>query len=172
MKYLRNDDASINVQLFNKIEDGDDELVSQTDYNCSTLPEVNQLRGLAYGISKLMAERTSELSPSQDKLDGIQEVWDALATGEWERPRKAGTGPTVRIEIEALAAIRKITVKQAQTLIKKYDKDAQEKIFANPAVQKVVAKLQAAVEKTDEDVSFDDLIPAEDGTDPASAPAA
>ena len=161
MKYIRSDLGAVNVQLFNKVEGGEDELVSDTPYDCTKLPEVNQLRAMAYGVSKLMAERTSELSPSSDKVDAIGEVFDALMTGEWERPRKAGSGPTVRIEIEALAAIRKITVKQAQTLIKKYDKDAQEKIFTNPAVVAQVAKLQKATDATDEGTNFDDLLAAD-----------
>lgn len=157
MKYDRSDSAVVTVKLFNKIEDGDDELVDSVEYDCTSLPEANQLKGLAYGVSKIMAERTSELSPGSDKMDGIQEVWDALLTGEWERERKKGAGPTVRIEVEALASLRGITVKQAQTLLKKYDKEKQEQIFAHESVVAKVAELQESVDSTPDDVNFDDL---------------
>lgn len=157
MKYERTDEGLVHVKLFNVVEDGENELADEAIYDTADLPEVNQLRARAYGISKIMAERTSELSPSPDKLEGIQEVWDALLTGEWERERKKGGGPTVRIEIEALAAMRGITVKQAQTLLKRYDKEKQEEIFAHEAVQAKVAELQEQMEDT-ADATFDDLI--------------
>lgn len=158
MKYDRRESGEVAVQLYNVVENGENELVDETIYDCTQLPESNQLKGLAYGISKLMAERTSEHSPGPDKMEEIQNVWEALLSGEWERERKKGGGPTVRIEVEALAALRGITVKQAQTLLKKYDKEQQENIFANDTVQAKVAELQAQIDDTDEDASFDDLI--------------
>ncbi len=158
MQYERKADGSIVIGLFNKVEDGENELVKSVVYDCTQLPEAIQLTGLAYGVSKVCAERTSEISPSLDKLEAIQEVWDALAEGNWERERKKGAGPTVRIEVEALANLRKISVKQAQVLIKKYDEAAREKIFANPAVQAEVKKLEAKAAKVDDDMNLDDLL--------------
>ena len=157
MRYDRKDDGRVIVQLYDVVEDGDNTLADSVEYDCNELSESIQLKGLAYGVSKIMAERTSELSPGADKLEGISEVWDALLEGQWERERKKGTGPTVRIEVEALAALRGITVKQTQTLLKKYDKEQQEKIFANEAVQAKVAELEAeAGDAADED--FGDLL--------------
>lgn len=161
LRYIRNDSGILNINLMNIEEGKENELLASRAYDCNTLPETNRVKGMVYGISKLCAERTSEISPGVEKLDAIDEVWEALLTGEWERERKKGGGPTVRIEVEALAALRKISVKQAQTLLKKYDKDAQEKIFANPAVAKQVKKIEDAQAKVSDDVTFDDLIPAE-----------
>ncbi len=161
LRYDRNTDGTLGIKLFN-VEDGKENvLVNTLILDCKKESAENQTKAMVYGFSKIFAERTSDIVPSQDKLDEIQEIYDALVDGPWERERKKGGGPTVRIEVEALAGLRGITVKQAQTLLKKYDKDAQEKIFTNPKVVAAVAKLQAKVEKTSDDISFDDLVPDE-----------
>ncbi len=158
MKYDRKDDGTLVIQLFNVVEDGDNALVKDVTYNCLELPESIQTKALVYGVSKLCAERTSETSPSEDKLEGIDEVFESLLAGNWERERKKGGGPTVRVEVEALASLRGITVKQCQTVLKKYDKDAQEQIFSSDAVQEKVAEMAEASEGAADDVSFDDLV--------------
>ena len=156
MRYERKDDGRVIAQLFDVVEDDDNTLADSVEYDTNELSEAIRLKAQAYGVSKIMAERTSELAPGPDKMEGIQEVWDALLGGDWERERKKGTGPTVRIEVEALAALRGVTVKQAQTLLKKYDKAQQENIFNNPQVQAKVKELEAEAADAD-DISFDDL---------------
>jgi len=108
-----------------------------------------------YGLSKVLQDRESG-ADMMDKLNAYQECFDdTLKAGILARERKSG-GPTVRVEVEALAAIKDITVKQAQTLIRQYPKEAQEKIFKSQAVLAQVAKLQTTEEP--KEGAFDDLL--------------
>lgn len=110
-----------------------------------------------YGLTKFCQDRKSQ-SDVMNKLDDYQEVFDMLAQGVLTQDRKS-SGPTIKLEVEALANLRKTSVKHVQTLLKKYSKEEREEIFANDAVQKEVEKLKkklAAQEASDD--SFDDLL--------------
>ncbi len=114
---------------------------------------------LLYGMTKILQDRESGTEMSL-KLDAYNECFeDTLKIGVVARARTS-SGPTVRIEVEALAKLKKITVKQAQGLLQKYSKENREIIFASEPVQKEVAKLQKIVDKSDEAESLDDLLPA------------
>lgn len=107
-----------------------------------------------YGLSKFCMDRESA-TPMLEKLPAFSKLLDdTLYLGVWDRPRSS-SGPTVRIEIEALAKLKGMTVKQAQLLLRKYEKDDQEAILTSEAVQAQLAKMKPA--EVDED-AFDDLI--------------
>ena len=109
-----------------------------------------------YGLSKVLQDRESA-ADMMTKLTAYQACFDdTLKAGILARERKSG-GPTVRIEVEALAKLKGITVKQAQTLIRKYEKDDQEKIFSSEAVQTIVEEMQASTDEAPEG-AFDDLL--------------
>ena len=107
-----------------------------------------------YGFTKILMDRESGAN-MLDKLTAYKACFDdTLAIGVIARERKSG-GPTVRIEVEALAKLKGITVKQAQTLLQKYDKDDRETILASDAVTAQVAKMKPV--EVDEH-AFDDLL--------------
>lgn len=109
-----------------------------------------------YGMTKLLQDRESG-ADVLDKLDKYSALFDeTLKIGVLKRERKAGQGPTVKPEIEALASLKGITVGQAQKLLRKYDKEQQETILSSEAVQDELTKLKATVE--DDVDSLDDLI--------------
>ena len=103
----------------------------------------DSLKGMValYGIKALLADRTSDTNfgtgatPDQ-KIAAWNEVAELLRSGVWERERKAGA-PVVSAEVEALAAVKGITVAEAQAALRKYDKATREKILSN---EKIVAK--------------------------------
>lgn len=159
ISYDRNADGTLLIKLMNVTDEGK-EVADSRSYDCTELPEEIQTKSLVYGVSKLCAERTSDTPPSDDKLNAIDEVFQSLLDGNWERERKKGTGPTVRIEVEALAALRGCTVKQVQTLLKKYDKEQQESIFAHEDVVAKVEEMKADMGELDDDANLDDLISA------------
>jgi hypothetical protein len=108
-----------------------------------------------YGLTKLVQDRESG-ADMLEKLEAYQACFnDTLLIGVLARTRKSG-GPTVRIEIEALASVKGITVKQAQLLLRKYEKDDQEKILASESVVAQVAVLSATEEPAEGDL--DDLL--------------
>ena len=110
-----------------------------------------------YGITKILQDRESG-ADILDKLDAYQSCFDdTLKAGILARERKSG-GPTVRVEVEALAKLKKLTVKQTQTLLSKYEKDDREKILTSAAVQAEVKKLAKANADEPQADAFDDLL--------------
>ena len=107
-----------------------------------------------YGFTKILQDRESG-ADMLDKLSAYKSCFDdTLAIGVIARERKSG-GPTVRIEVEALAKLKGITVKQAQTLLQKYSKEDRETILASEAVTEAVAEMQPTEVAED---AFDDLL--------------
>lgn len=95
-----------------------------------------------YDLTKILMDRESGTEMAE-KLAAYQSCFDeTLAIGKLNRDRKSG-GPTVRIEVEALAKLKDMTVKQAQTLLQKYDKDQREQILTNPAITAMVEEMKA-----------------------------
>lgn len=112
---------------------------------------------ILYGMTKLVQDRESGADMLQ-KLDAYKECFDAtLAIGILARERQGGA-PTVRLEVEALAVVKKIGVKQAQALLAKYSKEDREKILASEPVKKQTEKMAKKLAEEVDTVSFDDLI--------------
>ena len=113
-----------------------------------------------YGIKALLSDRTSDISfgtgaTPEQKMEAWGEVAELLKQGIWERERKAGA-PVVSAEVEALASIKGITVAEAQTALRKYDKATKEKILANPKIVEKAKEIKAARE-TAETLDLGDL---------------
>ena len=99
-----------------------------------------------YGIKALLSDRTSDVSfgtgaSPEEKMAAWAEVAELLKAGTWERERKAGA-PVVSAEVEALAQLKKITVAEAQTALRKYDKATKEKILANAQIVELAKKIK------------------------------
>lgn len=123
---------------------------------------VKALTGL-YGLSKVLQDRTSDVSfggkdstaTPEEKLAAMDEVFGLLREGTWERERKAGA-PVVSAEVEALAALKGITVAEAQTALRKYTKELREKILSHQSIVDKAKEIKAAREKA-AGISLDDL---------------
>lgn len=116
------------------------------------------MRGLVwdYGIAKLGMDRASQFD-GLDKLDKIQQVYDDLCEGVWERESKRGS-VIVAAWIEALAEVKGATIPEIQASLKGYTDEQKDKIKANPAV---VAKTQEVVNRragAGSTVSLDSLL--------------
>lgn len=111
-----------------------------------------------YGVSKILMDKQSAID-MMSKLEAFQELFDdTLKVGILNRERQSG-GPTIRVEIEALANIKKITAKQAQKLLAKYDKEVREEILTSVKVKNEVAKMaKKFTEEAADEITFDDLI--------------
>lgn len=113
-----------------------------------------------YGIKALLSDRTSDVSfgtgaTPEQKMEAWGEVAELLRSGVWERERKAGA-PVVSAEVEALAQLKKITVAEAQTALRKYDKATKEKILANPQIVELAKQIKASRESA-KDLDLGDL---------------
>ncbi len=139
----------VSVQVIDRESEA---VVESREFDASGVHEnVRPLVGL-YGLSKLLQDRSSETPTGPGKLSAMQEVYDLLSRGEWERERKAGA-PVVSAEVEALAEIKKITVAQAQAALRKFTKEQKDKILSNPAIVAKAAEIRAARETSNVDLS-------------------
>jgi hypothetical protein len=142
------------VTLKKRVTDGDDEVVGTRTYKPSDWGPTCQRRNTLYGASKVLQDRTSDLSGEESRLDSMDEVASRLEADHWEKEREAA-GPTVRIEVEALAEIKGVKVAAIQKALRDYDAEARERILSSAAVQAKVQEMQAA--SSDSDLSLDDL---------------
>ncbi len=148
---LKADDATVNVQVIDR-ESGD--AVESEVFNAKELPENIRPVVALYGLSKLLQDRSSDTDSGPEKLDAMREVFAMFKAGQYERERKAGA-PVVSAEVEALAAIKKITVAQAQAALRKYTKEQREKILSHAEIVERAKAIRAA--RVDSNVSLDDL---------------
>lgn len=147
---LKADDATVNVQVIER-ESGD--AVESETFQAREVHDNIKANVALYGLSKLLQDRSSDTDSGPEKLDAMREVFAMLKAGQWEKERKAGA-PVVSAEVEALAALKKINVAQAQTALRKYTKEQRDKILANPAI---VAKAKEIRASRETDVSLDDF---------------
>lgn len=159
-------DATAMTVLFQVIDRESEKAVETLTLDAKELPDTIRPDIALYGLSKLCMDRTSEVNFSDDKttpkskLAAVQEIFDMLKGGVWERERKAGA-PLISAEIEALAELRKVSVSEMQNALRKYTKEQREQIFANAAVVSKVAEIKAK-RAVAEDLDLNDLIPEAD----------
>ena len=109
-----------------------------------------------YGLSKILQDRTSDMSDNPARLDAMQEVYDRLSSGQWQKEREA-SGRTVNPLVEALAAIKGVEVSVIQTKLKSLEAETRDKILAHPKVVAMAAEITAKKEGAAEELSLDDL---------------
>lgn len=105
-----------------------------------------------YGYSKLLQDRSSDITTGPEKITAMIEVAALLKSGEWEKERKVGA-PVVRPEVEALAQLKNCSVGDIQATLKTYTKEAKEKVFSNPKVVALAAEIKAKRESGSVDLS-------------------
>jgi hypothetical protein len=148
---LKAEDGTVNVSVVER-ESGD--IVETEVFQARELPDNIKPTVALYGLSKLLQDRSSDTDSGPEKLDAMREVFAMFKAGQYERERRAGA-PVVSAEVEALAALKKITVAQAQAALRKYTKEQRDKILSNAAIVEKAKEIKAAREKSD--VSLDDL---------------
>lgn len=148
---LKAEDATVNVQVIER-ESGD--TVETEVFQAREVADGIKTNVALYGLSKLLQDRSSDTDSGPEKLDAMREVFAMLKAGQWEKERKAGA-PVVSAEVEALASLKKITVAQAQSALRKYTKEQRDKILGNAAIVAKAKEIRAARENVD--VNLDDM---------------
>jgi hypothetical protein len=112
-----------------------------------------------YGAAKFVMDRTSQVpAASSDKLAAMQEYWDLAMSGQLQKPREGGAGPTVSPFVEALAEIKGVSVADIQRSLRKYTAEQRASIEANPTVSAAIEKVKARrAAASEEGISLDDL---------------
>lgn len=121
--------------------DANDVTVATDVFSFNDVHESQQDRVSLYGLSKLLADRTSGTGDKRKKLKEMQEVMDRLAEGEWSKERVVGA-PIVSVFVEALAELKGITVPQAQKALSGYAKETREKILSNQKVVEIAERIR------------------------------
>lgn len=127
--------------LFNVL-DASDKVVADRQYDIAELPQAIVDRVTAYGLNKVLTDRTSDETDKVAKLDAMDSVFAMLKDGEWKKERQVGA-IVVSAEVEALAEWRTGgDIAMAQKALASYDKDTRKKILANPEVVKRAAAIK------------------------------
>ena len=113
---------------------------------------------LLYGYSKLLQDRASSTPAGPEKLDAMNEIAESLIEGNWERERKSG-GPTVSIEVQALASLKGVDVRTIQQTLGRLSKEQREEILSNPRVTEAADAIRAADSQA-EDIDLTDMLSA------------
>ena len=148
---LKAEDATVNVQVIER-ESGD--TVETEVFQAREVADAIKTNVALYGLSKLLQDRSSDTDSGPEKLDAMREVFAMLKSGQWEKERKAGA-PVVSAEVEALASLKKITVAQAPSALRKYTKEQRDKILGNAAIVAKAKEIRAARDTVE--VSLDDM---------------
>lgn len=112
----------------------------------------------AYGLSKVLQERPSQIKGSAEKLAAMRESFEVLKGGKWREYKEGGgsRGPKLdAIFVQAVADEKKVKVPQAEAALRKMDKDTIKQIRNLPAIQARMEKLRASAEEGDVDLGFD-----------------
>lgn len=139
------------------ISDGD---VTLRSFDFSELPEELDGKFMELGRkTKLANFAASAKSEGRDRLDMIDEGWAQLTEGVWEKEREGG-GPTVSVEVEALAKIKDVSVASIQKALRAYDAETRKAILAKVAKTATAAAIRKAREeaKADGDVDLSDQL--------------
>ena len=133
--------------------------IESRSFDASRVHESLRSSVALYGLSKLLQDRTSDKSVKEhgiEKLDFMEEVLARFEAGEWAAERKIGA-PTVSVEVEALAALKGVSVAVMQKSLRAYTKEQREGILANEAVVAKAAEIKASRENA-ADVDLSDLV--------------
>lgn len=142
------------TKVIMKVMDGKVEK-DRAGFDFSALPDLIQAQVSLYGLNKVLQDRTSDEKDKEAKLYAMDGVYSQLMDGVWKKDRVGGA-PTVRIEVEALAELKGVSVSAVQKALKDYTPEQKDQIFANPALVEIVARLRS--EREEESPSLDDLL--------------
>lgn len=153
---LNTESMQVIVEVINKASK---EVVGTETFEASEIHDSCKQKVALYGYSKLLQDRSSDCKNKLEKLEAMRAVAAQLAAGQWAKERKIGAVVTSP-EVEALAALKQISVPAAQAALKSYPKEIRAQILANEAIVAKAAEIRAAREDADV-ASLDDLVPTE-----------
>lgn len=134
-------------------------LVTRT-YDLTDLPEDNRAHSDAYGVNKVLTDRTSGEKDKLKKIELMDKVWSLLCSGEWAKERVVGA-PVVSPAVEALGLLAEPTMSIAETqeALSQYKPEVRKALLAR---DDVVAKAKEVSEARKERKArnFDDMVPA------------
>ncbi len=146
-QFERSQDADGNVD-----PSGDKTDVATEAFAFDSLAPNAQAFAQCYGLSKLLQDRTSDLSKDRGRVAAMKEVYDRFCAGQLEKEREA-SGPTVSVEVEALATLQGVPVAVIQKKLRTYTAEQREKILSHPKVTAKAEEISAARSEAD-DSSF------------------
>lgn len=121
------------------------------------MPDEMADRVFDYGLAKLGMDRASQVDMGVDKIARINQVWEDLCDGVWERESVRGA-PVVAAWIEAIAEIKGASVADVQKSLKGMTDEQRDAIKANPKVAKLAEEIAARRKDDDTAVDLGDLI--------------
>ena len=134
---------------------GTDKLTGKTvSLSWEDVSEENRPRLACFALKTILATRTSAEN-ADVKVAAMMEVAELLGSPRWDRERQGGS-PTVSLLVEAVAAVKGISIPAAQKALAGYDKEAKKAIEGNPKVAAKMAKLRKLREESQE-VDLGDL---------------
>ena len=151
------DNSAVVVQVVDR--DDNNKVVAERPFSAARVHESIRGKVALYGLSKLIQDRTSDKSVKEHgegKLEFMEAVLARLETGEWAAERTAGA-PTVSAEVEALAAIKGVSIAAIQKSLRAFSKENRQGILANEQVVAKAAEIKAA-RATADDVDLSEML--------------
>ena len=152
---LNVEDMSVDVEIQLRT---DDSVVASERFMAADIHNSLKQQVSLYGYSKLLQDRASDVQIGPEKLDAMKAVAAQLASGQWAKERKIGA-IVVSPAVEALAAIKQISVPAAQAALKAYPKEVREQILGNEAIVARAKEIYEARQAA-EVANLDDMVPA------------
>ena len=152
---LNVDGGSVDIIQFRRGEGDDKEEQDRASFPIGELHADVTMKNNLYGLSKILQDRTSSESSSDTRIESMRAVFTRLCEGHWEKEREAG-GPTVSIEVEALARFKEVSVAAIQRSLRTVDAATRDRILASPKLAPHIAEIRAEraqVEETGVDLS-------------------
>ena len=161
---LNVEDMSVDVEIQLRT---DDSVVAKERFMAADIHNSLKQQVSLYGYSKLLQDRVSDVQIGPEKLDAMKAVAAQLASGQWAKERKIGA-IVVSPAVEALAAIKQISVPAAQAALKAYPKEVREQILNN---KDIVARAKEIYEarQAAEVANLDDMVPPPAATEASGA---
>ena len=150
------EEMSVDVSI---IARADDSVAASDRFMAADIHDSIKSQVALYGYSKLLQDRASDVPIGPEKLEAMKAVAAQLASGQWAKERKIGAVVTSP-EVEALAALKQISVPAAQAALKAYPKEVRAQILGNDAIKQLAAQIEAARSEA-EVTSLDDFVPVE-----------
>lgn len=131
-------------------------------FDAASVPDMLESRdgqrsAKAYGVLKLLQDRTSQCDDPAEKLAEMQRYFAVFVSGQW-REYKEPAGGSAKLDalfVAAVAQVKQCSVAQAEAGLRKLDAATVKAIRALPAVQAALAALRAEAGAT---VELDDLL--------------
>lgn len=129
--------AAMNVHFMAQVRDGEEwKTQREATFEWADLPADVQAFASLYGLSKLLQDRTSDAGKMKlDTLEWMQQVYGELKVGNLFKKRVAGAGRPDLALVALVAAMKKISVTDAEAALVAAGKEAQQAIAAKYATQ-------------------------------------